>query len=69
MAHPDSELDKRLFDLLERTPRGCELSLREIARAVGCSKANIWIIEQRALGKLKRIMSRPDIRERLLSLL
>lgn len=68
-AKPDPELDRRLFALLERTPRGHDLSLREIAREVGCSKANIWLIEQSALRKLRKVLSRPDVRERLLSLL
>jgi DNA-directed RNA polymerase sigma subunit (sigma70/sigma32) len=68
-ARRHDALDERLFALLERTPRGHDLSLREIAREVGCSKANIWLIEQSALRKLKRAASRPEVRELLLSML
>ena len=42
----------RLRALLARTPRGVELSHREIAAAVGCTWQCIWHIEQRALKKL-----------------
>lgn len=68
-AKSDPELDERLFALLERTPPGHELSLREIAQAVGCSRSNIWLIEQSAMRKLEKTLSQPDLREKVRSLL
>ena len=34
----------------------CEMSQVEVARILGCSKANVFKIEQRALRKLRRAL-------------
>ena len=59
----DPNIDARLALLLETTPRGRELSLREIAAAVGCSWQLIWRIEQNAMRKLRQRLEHPAMRK------
>lgn len=63
---PSVEIDERLRRLLAETPRGVELTHKEIAEVCGCSWQLIWLVEQRALKKLRRELARPGVREALL---
>lgn len=63
---PSADIDERLRRLLAETPRGVELSHREIAAACGCSWQLIWLVEQRAMKKLRQELVRPGVREALL---
>lgn len=62
----DPDIDDRLRRLLEATPRGLCLTQREIAEAVGCSRAYIWQTETSALRKMRRVLDRAGMREALL---
>jgi DNA-binding XRE family transcriptional regulator len=50
----DGSVDAGLAVLLAVTPRGVTYTQEEIAFVCGCSRANIYSIEKRAMQKLKR---------------
>ena len=50
----DGSIDAGLDLLCAVTPRGVVRTLDEIAHACGCSRGNIWLLEQSALKKLRR---------------
>lgn len=46
--------DNKLRALAAANPRGTCLTIDEIAAAIGCTRGGVWMIQQRALHKLKR---------------
>ncbi len=50
----DGGIDAGLYLLSLVTPRGVELTQEEIAEVCGCSRALIYLIEKRAIKKLKK---------------
>jgi transcriptional regulator len=59
----DGSIDAELAMLLARTPRGVTLSQGEIARACGCSKAYIYLLEKSAMKKLRSALARRRLQE------
>lgn len=61
MSLPPSELDLRfaVFETI-REP-GRRYTLLSIAEAVGCSKAYVLLLEQRAIAKMKRAARRKEL--------
>lgn len=49
---PDGSIDAGLF--LLKSKHGRPLSLDEIAFVCGCSRSTIWMIEKRAMYKVKK---------------
>jgi hypothetical protein len=54
----DGSIDAGLYLLNIATPRGRTWTQEEIAEVCGCSRALIWLIEKRAMAKLRRLFER-----------
>jgi hypothetical protein len=65
--YPDGGIDAGLLLLCATTPPLKRWTLVEIAFVCGCSRTNIWLIEQNALRKLRRSLSRRDDVKELLN--
>lgn len=57
----DGSIDAGLHLLEVARPPGRTYSAEEIAYVCGCSRSNIWLIERRALGKLRRQFERRGV--------
>lgn len=64
--HRGGGIDAGLARLSQTARRGVPLSHREIAAACGCSWQLIWLIEQKALKKIKEELERRGLGPELL---
>jgi hypothetical protein len=51
-------INARLQSLLDSSPRGRCYSQGEIAAAAGCSRSLIYLVEQRAVKKIRKELAR-----------
>lgn len=68
LVTPDGEIDAGLLLLMSTpAPDGGVWSHREIAYVCGCSRSYIWLLEQRALRKLRRTLTQRGLTKDLLN--